>query len=59
MSIKKAIKEKGMTMAFIEVEAQIPARTLSQYNAGVKGIAEHHLHNLKKVLKKYKINYVV
>jgi predicted transcriptional regulator len=59
MNLKKAIKERGMTMTFIENEANIPARTLSQFNAGSKGLSIDNRKSLKKVLKKYKINFVV
>lgn len=59
MTFKEAIKERGLSIGFLEREAGLPRNTL--YNAvnGTWPLPEVHKPAVKKILKKYKINFVV
>jgi len=58
MNLKEAISERGLSLARVEREAGIPARTLAQVNMGLRNIPQHHIEQLKTVFKKYGIKYV-
>ncbi len=59
MTLKEAIKEKGYTIGFLERQANLPANTFYNYVNGSKALPAIHKPAVKKVLKKYKINFVV
>lgn len=59
MTLKQAIKSRGMTIGFLETEAKLPRNTLYNFVNGSKELPERHTNAVKKILKKYKINFVV
>lgn len=59
MTLKEAIKERGLSIGFLEREAGLPRNTLYNEVNGSKALPEVHKPAVKKILKKYKINFVV
>jgi predicted transcriptional regulator len=59
MILKNKIIEAGIKIGYIEKEAGIPKTALNQFLDGNRTLPKKQLDNLKKVLRKYKINFVV
>lgn len=59
MTLKEAIKEKGLTIGYLEKQAELPRNTFYNYVNGSKALPEMHKPAVKKILKKHKINFVV
>ena len=59
LTLKEQIKNKGLKIGFLEKQAELPTCTLYNHINQKRPIPAHHLPALKKVLKKYKINFVV
>ena len=59
MILKTKILEAGIKIGYIEKEAGIPKTALNQFLDGNRTLPTEQLNRLKKVLRKYKINFVV
>lgn len=53
------IRERGLTIAFLEKEMQLPKNTLNNFINGYRPLKDEYKAIVKKIFKKYKINLVV
>jgi len=58
-TLKQLIKSKGLSIGFLEKEAKLPGNTFYNFVNGSYPLPGKHRAAIKKVLKKYKINYAM
>lgn len=59
MELKNKIREAGLRIGYIEKKAGLSRTSLYQFLDGGRSLPKEKLVSLKKVLRKYKINFVV